>query len=291
MFRIGIIGAENSHAAAFTKIYNTANADGNFDYPDIKVVTVGGNYPDKNAELAAKYNLTVADTLEDMFGKIDALMVTARDGKYHAAFASPFIEAGLPVFIDKPFTTDPAGALELVRLAKRKNVPLCGGSSVKYAPNVLALRDFVRASEIHGGSVAAPLNMVNEYSGFWFYSSHLTEIMLNIFGYNPLSVMALVNKNDVTVIAKYENYSVSNHFNDGCKSYFAAAYGKSSTDARMINIESCYKSECDVFANMLRTGKMDQSYAELIAPVYYIDAVKRSYESDMPVKLQPINFI
>ncbi len=286
MFRIGILGTENSHAAAFTKIFNTADADGKSEYPDMKVVTLGGSYPEKSAELAAKYNLTVARDPLDMLGKIDALMVTSRDGKYHAGLARPFIEAGLPVFIDKPFTSAPKEALDLVCLAKKKGVPLCGGSSVRYAPDVLALRDFVAANEIHGGSVAAPLNMVNEYGGFWFYSSHLTEIMLTVFGYNPESVYASLNKNDVTVIAKYDNYSVSNHFGDGTKTYFAAAYAKTSADARVINIETCYKSECDIFATMLRTRRMDSSYAELIAPVYYIDAVKRSYETGAPVTLE-----
>jgi predicted dehydrogenase len=286
MFRIGILGTENSHAAAFTKIFNAASADGKFEYPDMKVVMIGGNYADQNAALAAKYNLAVAENPLDMLGKVDALMVTARDGKYHAGFARPFIEAGLPVFVDKPFTSDPDEALELVRLAKKKGVPLSGGSSVKYAPDVVALRDFVAANEIHGGSIAAPLNMVNEYGGFWFYSSHLTEIMLTIFGYNPESVYAQANKNDITVIAKYGKYSVSNHFNDGCKTYFAAAYSKTSADARVINIETCYKSECDVFANMLRTGHMDQPYSELIAPVYYIDAVKRSYETGASISLK-----
>ena len=45
-----------------------------------------------------------------------------RDGKYHAEYARPFLEAGLPAFIDKPFTSDPAGALALAKLAKVTDV-------------------------------------------------------------------------------------------------------------------------------------------------------------------------
>ena len=151
MFRIGILGTENSHAAAFTKIFNAASADGKFEYPDMKVVMVGGNYPDQNTALAAKYNLAVADNPLDMLGMVDAIMVTARDGKYHASFARPFIEAGLPVFIDKPITSDPDEA-RVVRLARTK-VPPSRAVGRSNTPDVKGTCD-LSYNEIHGGSAA-----------------------------------------------------------------------------------------------------------------------------------------
>ena len=44
--------------------------------------------------------------------------------------------AGKPVFVDKPFTTDIAQATELINAAKRKNVQLMGGSTLKFLPEV-----------------------------------------------------------------------------------------------------------------------------------------------------------
>ena len=40
----------------------------------------------------------------DMLGKIDALIVDHRHGKYHLDAAMPFLEERIPMFIDKPFT-------------------------------------------------------------------------------------------------------------------------------------------------------------------------------------------
>ena len=132
MYRIGILGSENSHASAFSEIFNKPDENGAFKYPDCHVVAVGGHYPESNKEVFEKFGLDfIAEKPEDMLGKVDAVMVTARDGKFHPEFARPFVEAGLPMFIDKPFAVDPAEALALVRLAKSKNVPLVGGSSVK----------------------------------------------------------------------------------------------------------------------------------------------------------------
>ena len=37
---------------------------------------------------------------------------------------------------------------------------------------------------------------------------------------------------------------------------------------------------------MLRTGKMDQSYEELIMPVFYLDAVERSFTSGCSCEIE-----
>ena len=159
MYRIGIIGTENSHAAAFIEIF-----ENDAEYADMKVVCVGGMYEDANQKLKEKYGVEIINEPEEMLGKIDAAMITCRDGKYHAKYAKPFIEAGLPVFIDKPFTVDAEEALKVVQLAKEKKVPIVGGSAVKSCYDILMLKNKVEKdkSAVKGGSMVAPLNMKNE---------------------------------------------------------------------------------------------------------------------------------
>ena len=124
MFCIGILGSENSHAMAFARIFNKTHTD---LYPDIRVTAIGGNFPEESEKVCAECGVDfLAASPEEMLGRVDAVMVTARDGQWHAPFAQPFIEAGLPAFIDKPFTRDPREAVALARLAKDKGVPLVG---------------------------------------------------------------------------------------------------------------------------------------------------------------------
>jgi len=44
----------------------------------------------------------VADNLEDMIGEVDAVILSRDDPENHVAMAKPFIDAGIPLFIDKP---------------------------------------------------------------------------------------------------------------------------------------------------------------------------------------------
>lgn len=45
---------------------------------------------------------TVVDRAEDMIGKVDAVLLARDDPENHVAMAKPFIEADVPIFIDKP---------------------------------------------------------------------------------------------------------------------------------------------------------------------------------------------
>ncbi|NGM63571.1 Gfo/Idh/MocA family oxidoreductase [Sphingobacterium sp. SGG-5] len=45
---------------------------------------------------------TVVDRLEDMVGDIDAVILGRDDPENHVAMAIPFVDAGIPVFVDKP---------------------------------------------------------------------------------------------------------------------------------------------------------------------------------------------
>ena len=126
MYRIGLIGSENSHARAFAKVFSQ-----DADFSDLVVTAVYGNEGREKSEKVQEYfpDAVIVEDPEEMLPLVDAVMITSRDGVFHYPYAKPFLEAGIPMFVDKPFTVDPAEARKLVALAKEKNVPLCGGAS------------------------------------------------------------------------------------------------------------------------------------------------------------------
>lgn len=97
--KIGIIGAENSHTIAFGKMFNIDKS-----FPGVSVVSVWGETKELAQKAMKEGNIPKAvEHPEDMLGTIDALIVAHRHAKYHLDAALPFIKAGIPTFIDKPF--------------------------------------------------------------------------------------------------------------------------------------------------------------------------------------------
>ena len=222
MIRIGIIGTENSHAMGFAKLINVSGR-----YPRLKVVSLYGEDPQASLKVQQECGVeTIAPNPQAMLGQIDALMVTSRDGALHAKYAAPFLKAGIPAFIDKPFTRDCAEARELVSLAEASGAKIMGGSGVKFVPDVLALREFAQQNAPIGGHVWAPVSMENEYGNFYFYCAHLVESCMMIFGYDPVSVSAHRNEKGVSAVVRYPSFDVHLSFLDNIYHYGASVHGR-----------------------------------------------------------------
>jgi predicted dehydrogenase len=55
----------------------------------------------RHVALAARID-TVVDRYQDMLGQVDAVLLARDDAERHVEFATPFLEAGMPIYIDKP---------------------------------------------------------------------------------------------------------------------------------------------------------------------------------------------
>lgn len=82
----------------------------------------------------------VVPNLEDMIGEIDALLLARDDGQNHLAMAAPFLDKGVPVFIDKPLT-DNAQDLEAFRGRYNAGQPIVSTSCFRYCMELLTLAE------------------------------------------------------------------------------------------------------------------------------------------------------
>ena len=99
MKRIAILGCENSHANAFLKFVRDEKK-----FSDVEVVGVYSDDTEASLKLKEKFNVPVLEDYADAVGKIDGLVITARHGDNHYKYAKPYLESGIPMFIDKPIT-------------------------------------------------------------------------------------------------------------------------------------------------------------------------------------------
>ena len=279
MYRIGILGTENSHAAAFADIVNTPGSKYEYEF---RVAALYAHEKAPSEAIKAKHpdsGIVICDSIEQMLPLVDCVMVTARDGKYHKDFALPFIRAGKPAFIDKPFTTSVGEAQALVAEAAALNVPISGGSGCKYSPEILKLKDEIEKGEIGdvtSAMITFAVDLDSPYSGLWFYSSHLVEEMCTLFGYNVRSVMSFRSGNHLMAVARYDSFDVVLNFEN---TYTAVVYGTKGWKAIKTTCDGIYEAEFAHFAEMVKTGKSSMTAEQHIIPVRIIVAVKRSLET------------
>ncbi len=128
MKQVGIIGVSegNGHPFSYSSIINgfspTGLADsgwpGIYEYVrrrhasefglgDWRVTHAWTQNPETTEKLRAACGIanSVAD-YRDFLGKVDAVIVARDDYEMHLQLAQPFLDAGLPVFVDKPLSVD-----------------------------------------------------------------------------------------------------------------------------------------------------------------------------------------
>jgi hypothetical protein len=72
----------------------------------------------------------------DMIGHVDGVLLARDDARSHPGLATPFLAAGIPVYIDKPLALDVAGAQALYRAQSRPGL-IFTCSALAYAEELL----------------------------------------------------------------------------------------------------------------------------------------------------------
>lgn len=283
--KIAILGTENSHALAFARLIKEKAK-----YRDVEITGVYGYDAAANQKLVEEGLVSyAAQDPHEFLGKVDGIVVVARHGDHHHEYALPYVKAGIPAFIDKPFTVGLEKAQELLDAAKENGALICGGSSLKFADEFLPLKRYAEKNTVVGGYVAAPINMVNDYAGFYFYSQHLIEILFTVFGKDIKTVYASCpdeSKNRVSVIVDYDTFDVTIQFVD-CYHYAAGVVCKEGVQTAVASdIAYCYEKELDEYFHMVKEQKMEQDYAEYKKPVTLLHCIQESYQQKKVVEVK-----
>ena len=278
MKKIAILGCENSHANAFLSEIRENTA-----YADVQVVGVYSDSPEAAQKLHETFDVPVLSHYADAVGKIDGLIITARHGDSHYKFAKPYIQSGIPMFVDKPITVSEQDARDFAKQLAQYGVRVSGGSSLKQDVYVAQLKQAAlqqSGGRTLGGFVRAPYQSENAYGGFYFYAQHLVEMVCEIFGRFPLCVSAVQNGDCIHVLFHYEQYDCVGMFCDNNYNYVACRMSESG--AECINIPSTqawFAREFAEFYGLLSNRAQPLSYEEFFSPVFILNAIDRALQS------------
>ena len=190
MIRLGLVDFDTSHAVEFTKRLNHVGIGEDQWVEGAKVVAgvpgtslVAPETIPKNVETLKGFGVPLFDDPADLFGKVDAVLIEAVDGSVHRARAMPFLERGIPVYVDKPFACSVDDARAMVEAAEKTHAPIFSSSSLRYAPEVVEARaGTTKAGAVLGASTYGPAPTHPRNPGLFHYGIHPVEMLYALMG-------------------------------------------------------------------------------------------------------------
>ncbi|HLO78454.1 MAG TPA: Gfo/Idh/MocA family oxidoreductase [Magnetospirillum sp.] len=212
--RIGVIGLSpgNGHPFSFSAIVNgfdeaafeqagwpvilnylKAKGPQEFGFDGVRVTHAWTQDADLTRKLCAACRIDNAVAQPaDMLGQVDAVMVLRDDAETHMPFAMPFLEAGLPVFVDKPLTLSRDELAAFRPYLESGKLMSCAG--LRFAGELDCVRDDIAA---FGEIKLIRGTVLNDWSK---YGIHMLDAALDILPGRPVSVRRLKAPHDSLVV-------------------------------------------------------------------------------------------
>lgn len=285
--KIGIIGAENSHTRGFGKMFNI---DKKFPGMEVKYVWGETEAFAKDAMERGGIPNMVKDP-EEMIGKIDALIVDHRHGKYHLRAATPFIKAGIPSFIDKPFCYRLEEGIEFLSLARKLGTPVTSYSSIAQSYETYDIIEQVKGlGQINQVISSGGVDLNSEYGGIFFYGAHIIQPLMFIFGDDITKVRITKNgKNSGASLVFGNGMLASLVFTTrkyGWQTFVETENGIEELQSQ-VEPKNLGKNDVDM-VNMFQSGVEPRTHQSILRGVAVLEALEKSVASNQWEEVTPV---
>lgn len=289
---IGILGTDNSRTLNFAKLINLDNRFLS-DFEDVKVSHIFGLEDQQNQKVKDEAAVEViSKSADELIDAVDLVFIEFRDGRLHRKYAERAIEAGKPLFVDKPLAVGLEDASAIIRLADKKNVPVLSFSTVKYAPQFLEWKKtFSKTGKFYTGSFGCKADPDSVYGGLYFYAVHAVEMMIDVFGYDVEQVYATSQNSNIVATVRYSrDYCITLHlFNNAAEgNYWAAVMGLESFSGGPIKVKGHLEEGLKKILSFFNGGTSPVSKKEMLANVAILQGLTESLQSLKPVSVSKL---
>jgi Oxidoreductase family, NAD-binding Rossmann fold len=230
--------------------------------PDAQVTHIWTDDPSDAPKVAAASLIPhVVSRPEEVIGHVDAVVIATDDGDDHVRRARPFIEAGLPVFIDKPMATNIDDLRQFLAWHDEGKIML-STSGMRYAPEMRLTNE----QWAHLGD----LRWITSFTcKTWErYGIHALEAVEPLLGPGFISAQALSDAGgDVMHLTHRSGVHVTiGALHDAYGSFGAVhLYGtKGQLAINLTDTYSAFRSQLVTFIDMLRTGARPLPFEETV---------------------------
>jgi predicted dehydrogenase len=242
--------------------------------------------PDDAEHVAAAARIpNVVGEPTDVIGEVDAVIIPTDRGEEHAARCRPFVEAGLPVFVDKPLV-DSEGDLRTFNTWVESGKPIMSSSAMRYAKEFTPYRvSTANLGDLRYVSITTAkswerygihaLEAIYPITGPGYLSAHNT-------GDSQRNVVHFTHRRglDVVVVASADMYGA----------YGCLTIGGTDGHATATFSDTYYafKTQLEKFVACLRSGRRPFPHSETAELMQMLIAGIRSREQGRAVGLEEI---
>lgn len=268
--------------------YLGAEPKENLGIPGVKVTHVWCDDP-RDAERVARAARipNVVRRPEEVIGCVDAVIIPTDKGSEHVDRARPFVEAGLPLFVDKPLADCEDHLRQFVRW-HRQGRPILSTSCMRYAREYRQIRD--RIAEV-GELRAISMTMSKSWERYGIHALEGVYPFLAPGGWESVTNTGTETANvvhlrhacgvDVVVINVADLYG-----GFGCLNVYGT---KGWLGTPFKDTFYAFKAQLVAFVEYLRTGRLPFPFEETVELIALVIAGIRSrQEGGRPVRLAEI---
>ncbi len=281
MIRIGLVDLDTSHPHAFTQILRTI--------PGVEVYAVWDGHdvwPEGyDRRFAGEHGIpVVCDRLEDMPALVDAAMIHGTNWNTHVGKAELFLRERKPVLVDKPVVGSVEDCDRLLDLQEKYGTLVYGGSSLRYAREITALKE-------SAGPRNALLSVVAAGPGdFFSYGIHTTEMLQGFLGSGIRSVKPVAAGRSPLLAATFEDGLVALvHLQMPFHEWTLGAYTDRGLRTAAVSIDGLYEPFLRNFVTLLNGGRVEYSLAGPVEAVRFHLAARICMERGTEVPLKNLS--
>lgn len=272
MYRIGCIGHAGRHGEFLSRVFNRDQC-----FPGYRFSYVFGEDEELTLEQKNERFYQVdgyCDTVDELIERSDAVMILTIPGESHLTYALKVIEAGKPVFVDKPFATTYADAKAMTDAAQAHGVPLFGGSTLRHLKKLDEIRDLMKEQDFPFVSIAYRADPESPLGLYHYYASHVAEICISLCGPDYKDVTVTRNGKNLCSVIKYDHCCAVIMTTLDTELVNIHLLGKTSFSFDL-NQDKCYIDGASKFIQMIETGIPPVPYKEFCNAVKLVEDITR----------------
>ena len=301
--RLGMIDFDTSHAVEFTKRLNQLQTtpDQFVDGAKISFACPGSSRMAQSR--IAEYTpaikamgVTLVDSPKDLLGKVDGMLIESLEGEMHLEKARPFLQAGIPCFIDKPFSGSVDTAKTILELSAKHNAPVFSSSSLRFVPELVQI---CRSNSPSGAAVGAfahgpspfhepPKGEPQRNPGLYHYGIHPVEVLYTIMGKGCVEVVNLRTQGADMATGRWKDGRTATirGIRQGVAPYGCTRFGMKGTESLTLSTKYIYRELLKQVVAFFRDRKSPVDPLETLEIIAFIEAANQS--GDNHGRVQPL---